>query len=366
MIVPGETARRAPAALDDPLVEYFGRVRSCFQNAVRAVGGSLERSFRLGGRNVRLRFAGTELAPFLLPSLEHLEVPLAADPDLTICIWDGVTTGVTAPPPGQPSTAAASEQVFAAFDPGTQVLDLFDRASSTGICWVRDSRDLPPWAWAGPLRAILSWWAAHDGSQMVHGAAVGLPDGGILLAAPGGSGKSTTALACVSAGWLYLGDDYVLLRDEDELALYSVYSSAKLVHSQLRERLPGLARAHTFPLEEHSFNYEKAILLFRNSHRKLLAPRLPLRAIVVPRVSPTGRISLSHLPPAAVLRALAPTTIFQLPQADESAQRTAGAAALRTMSRLVQRAPGYALEVGPDLDQVVAVLHRLVSGGAAA
>ena len=50
--------------------------------------------------------------------------------------------------------------------------------------------------------------------QVVHAASVGTKDGAVLIVGKGGSGKSTSALACLNAGMYYLGDDYTLISND--------------------------------------------------------------------------------------------------------------------------------------------------------
>ena len=80
----------------------------------------------------------------------------------------------------------------------------------------------------------------------------------------------------------------------------------------------------------------------------------PLRAVVVPKVSPTRQeprvVEASR---AAALAALAPSTIFQLHTADQGA--------LSEMSRLIERVPCYALELGSDVHAIPGAIADLLS-----
>lgn len=61
---------------------------------------------------------------------------------------------------------------------------------------------------------------------------------GLLITGTGGAGKSTTALACVSAGLGYTADDYCMASIGKERMLYSVFGTEVLA----RHLLPALAR----------------------------------------------------------------------------------------------------------------------------
>ncbi|MHA1169545.1 MAG: hypothetical protein ACTSRU_17095, partial [Candidatus Hodarchaeales archaeon] len=56
-----------------------------------------------------------------------------------------------------------------------------------------------------------------------------------------------------------------------------------------------------------------------------------------------------------VLRALAPSTLLQLPGA--------GKADIKIMSRLIRKVPGYTLELGSDISSIHEVIKKAISMG---
>src|SRR5436190_545935 len=84
---------------------------------------------------------------------------------------------------------------------GSDRVQVFDRTRRLAVVWVWDARTLAAADCCRPLLRLLHWWLADQPWQLVHGAAVGAAAGGVLVTGVGGAGKSTTALACVSAGW---------------------------------------------------------------------------------------------------------------------------------------------------------------------
>jgi hypothetical protein len=197
---------------------------------------------------------------------------------------------------------------------------------------------------------VLAWWAAATDRQLAHGAAVGTVDGAVLIAARGGSGKSTTALSALESGMLYLGDDYVMLEDAGAPRVASLYCTAKVRPDNLSERLPRLAE---LVLGEIDPVQDKVTLFLDDRFASQLPASLPLRAIVVPRLAPTGKAELHRVHASRVLTALAPTTLFQLPGAGEDA--------LRRLRRFVSAVPGYRLDLGTDLTRNVELLRALAA-----
>jgi hypothetical protein len=351
-------AQRLPARRPVSLDDFFRTVRESFLRAEEAVGGSLVRSFRIGGHDVALRFAGASLEPVLTPALRHLAVQTTSSPALTICLFDSVSTGSEPPVPPWSSTdyiargdiqGGSDGRFVAGYNLGTGVLSLLDTERNLAVYWVRSALSIPYWETGAPLRTLLHWWMRQHGRQLVHAAAVGTEAGAVLLAGKGGSGKSTSALACLAAGMRYLGDDYVLLSDRPP-EVHSLYNSAKLDPAQMRQfpqLLPAVANAARLATE-------KALAFVHETFPNHLVRRLPVRAILVPRITGKAETQIVAASPASALRALAPSTIFQLAGAGEEE--------FRALSAFVRHAPCFTLELGTDLSQIADVIGGVLGG----
>jgi hypothetical protein len=341
--------------------EYTRELGRAFARAT-AAARARESVIEIAGHRIRLEFAGPALEPRVLPALDHLPRGGPGAADLTVRLFDTASTGVEPPPwPGKDGNAIArgeirhdlGEHVEMAFSVASGTFHYLDAREDVAFLWVRRPERIPPWERAAPLRPILGWWAERRGGQLAHGAAVAAGGRGLLLAARGGSGKSSLALACLEAGMGYLGDDYVLLTHEP-LEVRSLYCTAKLAPDHLEATLPGLAaRAPTDPHAEK----DKALLFLAASHGDRLAAGAPLSAIAVPYVAPDGRTDLRRASAVEVLVALAPSSIFQLPGA--------GPRALDALGEVVRRVPGYVLGLGRDVAENVDAVRRVLVGEAA-
>ena len=345
--------RSAPAPFFTRLGEQFGL-------AVTAAGGGTEHHLRLGGRNVRLSFAGPALVPRIMPALRHLEADAAPPaPDLTVSLWDSVSTGVAMPPPPwthddyreRGEVRGYNDARFrTAYSLGSGVLSMLDNQHRQAYFWVRDAATLAYWESGAPLLTLLHWWCNHEQRQLLHAAAVGNADGGVLLVGRGGSGKSTTALAALQAGLRYAGDDYCLLDPGPQPRVHSLYNSAKLNRDNLL-RFPELGRLFD---EAGCRLEEKALVFLEHYCPDRLIDGFPLRAVLLPRVRGGRGSSFAAVSPGAALKALAPSTIFQL--------TGAGAGSFRIMAGVVQRIPCYQLSLGTDLELVGRAIADLLAG----
>ena len=335
-------------------VEYFQSVYELF-NSSQKVTGPVERSYRIGGYLIRLNFSGPALLS-LTRALEHLAVDDHSTPDLTICLWDSESTGqrMTRRPWQEDDFLARgviqgynTERIYTAFQHGSGAVSVLDKERNLAVFWAPDS-NLPYWEYGSPLRTILHWWLLNQGLQLVHAAAVGNAAGGVLIGGKGGSGKSTSALACLESNLSYVGDDYVLLGLDSGPVVHSLYNSAKLNSDQV-ERLPALVPkvANTERLAD-----EKALLFVNQHYPSKVANRLPVRAILLPRVTGLSETRLKRVSVAMALAALAPSTIFQLPRA--------GGEAFKFLATFARQLPCFSLEAGTNLSTIPAVIEGLL------
>lgn len=331
---------------DDPddAVVFFDEAYAAFQNALR-VTTLYNLDLLIANEKVRLCFAGDALVPAMARALQHHARFVGSDtpPALTICIWDGASTGNNIPNlPFEPNSVMRRGEV-AGFQTGridlalsrfSDTLSLLDHERNLALFCTREARALPTFENASPLKAILYWWLrAHD-IFFVHAGAVGNANGGVLLAGKGGSGKSTTALACLVAGMEYVSDDYCLVTAQPAPYAFNVYNSAKVTPNSLELLPPLQAIAAKSTLRAD----EKAVLFLDETPEARLVRGFPLRAILLPRV--TGRAEPRLVPtlPNRALSALAISTLLQLPGAGDET--------LRGLGELTAQLPCFELELG--------------------
>lgn len=293
-----------------------------------------QRHVSLAGYPVTFRSTSEKL----LRTFEHLLPPTNSVPDLTIHAWESDDRPYW-DTPHQEVFHLVSDRYSASYE-GDR-LYAYDRQTRQGFFWTPSIDALTASERATPFRPILHWWAHQKGLQLTHGAVVGRPNAGALLAGPGGAGKSTTALACMEYGLDFLGDDYCLIGSGDA---WSVYCQAKLESWSL-ERLPDLK---AYVLEQDTGPKKKLILDLRS---KVSPYRMALRAVVVPQV--WHKTEMTRTTSGAALKALAPSTLFQLPGDRQLS--------FRKLASIVGALPCYDLNTGPRLDTVPEMFNSLIA-----
>lgn len=311
----------------------------------------------IAGVPIRLHVAGAGMRSVLFPALAH-HPPSTAGAEFTVLIADSPAGSPAVPPfpfrledvgaKGEVASATAGP-IRTAWVGGSRMLSVIDLERRIAVAWTPDAAVLPWYERAAPLRTLLHWILAASGRNLVHAAAVALPSGvGALLAGRGGSGKSTTAMLCLGAGFSYAGDDYVVVSQRaDVVEAHSLYGSAKLTRSSL-DWLPFLGTG----LHADAVGDEKAVVMLREVAPDRLVASFRATALIVPHVSAAGRSTLSRASAATALRALAPTTIFQLPGS--------GATTFEQLASITRSVPAWSMELGSDLHEIPMLVARAV------
>ena len=335
-----------------PLLHSIDQFRSSF-DAATARTDVVERDLLVAGRRVRLQFAGPALIPAIAPAFGHLAAQHddRERPSLTICVWDAVSTGVQ-PVPLPPGTMHHGESGprYHGEDDGIMVhaadatLSVVEVGHGTALHYVPDANNVLWYQESAPLKDVVHAWARTHDLELLHAAAVGRPDGGVLIVGAAGSGKSTTSLACLRAGLGYAGDDYVLV-DVERAFVHSLYSSAKLEWKNF-DRHPWLFRP------ANSRADPKALAFLARDVPERITAGLPLRALLLPTITGRGETRAVPTTAARALLALAPSTVLQMPGHSERA--------LGAMKRLVEQVPAFRLDLGTNVSAIPDVVEALL------
>jgi hypothetical protein len=330
---------------------------SAFEASCRAleVSTSGEKLLRIAGLPVRLRFAGTAMQECVWPAVSHLEDRQRGDePCLSVQIWDCASTGVASPLPAEvwndctpwgELTATRGSPVHASRLMDVGVYSVADLRTGRAVYWAHQAGQVPPYARAAALRSILHVWMRSRERIFLHGASVAVDGRSILLAGRGGSGKSTTALLCALQGWQFLGDDYCLASIAGPPRMHSLYNSAKLSSDQWTR----FARWTESPHAIKDPQSGKAIVFLAYDPEISVVRKGVLRAIVLPVITAQSRTTIAEDSPVAAWKAMAPSTVLQLPGA--------GQQDLAAIGVLARSAPCFRVNLGSDWESIPSVLR---------
>ena len=347
------------------LRQFLLSMETYFEETANA-HGSTEGAYSVAGRAMRVRCAGGEQTAQFLKAFEHLATDRARN-GLTIHAWHHSAIS-TSPwletffkrlyenwpeicgPRGE-VLELHCDSVAVVYHPGPDTLSVVDKQSGKAFFLMRNDASLPFWEVSSPFRHILHPWFSSLGLQYTHAGAVGGPEGGVLLAGKGGSGKSTTSLLCAAAGMLYAADDYCLT-DAEGAQVFSLYNTAKLKGPEDLERVPAL-RGRS--LNSDSFErggMGKGAFSLSALWPERMTPGFPIRAILLPQLTIGKESRLEPCSPADALLALAPSTLAQLP--------ISGQTDCDRLAALAEKIPAFRLHLGSDLDGIPAQVRKFV------
>ena len=350
---------RAPRPGDDARLDRFFDSLLAAHGAAAARLGAISRRYRFGPGAFRLVATGGALADGLGATFAHLRLADDGPAELEIRCWDPPASGVTVPPPPWQAEAFLSKgglhfvdtpRYAFAFSIGADTFTVHDRARNLAVFWARGGMDaIPYWERSFPFRTNFHWASASGPLQPCHAGAVGGPGGGVLVTGVSGAGKTTTTIACLEGGLRYAGDDYVLVDTGPRPTVYSLYNAAKFTDDSLA-RFPRLARAVWNPVRapEH-----KALVYGIDNFPASLIEAMPIRALLLPRVTGGRETTLHPIAASQAIRAIAPTTIAHLPSHEHGT--------LAKLTRLCRSVPCFEIAAGTDLAGIPRAVDALIA-----
>jgi len=351
-------------AADEVCAERFAAVQAAFERAQRrAAHGACTARYVICDHSVLLRIVGERLARHVQAPLAHLCAPHSVgEAALTIELWDERETQVSAPSRTHHAvgrTWTLADGAFAAAPDGRFVshalrgsLVWLDRASRHLAGWFADGGQLTLHERGKPMQMLLSLWASDRGLQPVHAALVARGDRGVLIPGSSGSGKTTCALACLDAGYTYLGDDWVGVARSGAGAFtgYGLYSSAYLEAAHA-ERFPLLATRAEGP---RAASDSKSLIQLSDVWPERLGHAASISALALPRIVATAPTPPRRASKREAFLMLLPSTIFTM-------RPRSGSEAVERLSEIVERVPAYWLDMGPDPARIPEAIDQILA-----
>ena len=225
---------------------------------------------------------------------------------------------------------------------------LYDPKAGIGVQLMLDASGFPPWEPGAPFRSFLHWDYASRGMRLAHAGTLGVDGRGVMFVGSGGSGKSGTVLAGLLNGLDSVGDDYVLVGLQDGTAAYPLFRTLKQDPAGW-ERLGLDARLQ----RPASLNWQgKYQFRLEDIASRPVPARMAMTAMMVPKVSGTGRTTITPMPRKEAIVALAAPGLMQM-----TGDRASG---FRFFSELTRRLPCYEASLGVDPKEVAETIREFI------
>jgi len=355
----------APGTSEERSAAYDRACAACEEALAARPDITSEHFFSFGGRRVRMRVVGRELADRLTRPFAHLrssdragDAPIS----LSIDVWDEREAHVPYPPEedvdpteirwpaGQGLLAVSAGTRFVRYD-CTAWVTWLDRAERRMIGWRANADRLAMHERTRPLPFLLPVWYADQGVHIIHAGLVARDGRGVLLCGANGAGKSTTSLACLCGGLEFLSDDHVGIEQTGNGSFigHSIFASTRLEPDHL-QRFPMLV-PHAIMSQE--WFETKSLILTAEVAPRSVTRSASIRAIALPTIVDAPSSRIEPVSRAEALRALAPSSMMQMPFGATHDR-------FRALAKLVASVPAYRLELGRDIGAIAPRVAELI------
>jgi hypothetical protein len=337
---------------------YFTYLKHQVGLARQSTDNDLTVDYCLLGKGVRLRFTSSDLYTAMTPALAHRQVDILDAPDLVVDIWDSYSSGLDFEKPDvilnprYDIPDLNTETYFTLFNQRERSITMFNRLEGHAVWAIEDFRLLDTHViYTEPLLPLFQVWGTDQETTIVHAASVGYDNQAVLLVGQSGAGKSTTAILCLRDGLQFLGEDYCIVHPyANPPYVESLYNTCKLA-GWSTDHLPEMHKYIRFAADEIM---DKTIFSVYPGFREQIVESLPISAIVVPQVTGQETTTWHTVSPAIAMRALAPSTIFQMIDSASKKQ-------FHSMAQLVKTVPTYSIQLGTDIDNISSVVRDILA-----
>lgn len=334
--------------------EFAERVLAIAAEAARRAHAT--RWIALGELTAVLNFTSEDLHRLFAPSFARTAMPQAA-PAMSVALWEPRPDIPAIPSLPWPVEAYRACGEIAGYSDGRyymrldvpmDALTVLDIETGRAAYLNRSPRALPTYEWAGPLRWLVQRLAIEHDMVFAHAAAVARLGRAAVIAGPRGAGKSTTTLACYSAGFDYLGDDRCLLSGSPRRRVFSVYSTAKVFAGDAnRFAIADLNRVAIQPQRDDD---GKILIPLDLIAPELVVGEAEIGCILIPKRGNSARSGFRRGEPAEAVRLLIAEIVGQSP--------VTAARSLTLATRICRGLPIFVLDAGTDLKDLSRAVDR--------
>lgn len=340
---------------------YFGKMVSVFEEVLLSFPDLFSVSYyRFAGFNVRIRCIGSKLSRMHERVFTHLKLEDVKTSeknfDLTIDLWDQKETNISCPvdliseesEKLRTVTASVDSRIVADQDKDTSLF--FDRKDKRIIASFLSADKMNNYDLSKPFNRLLALWYRDMNVEVIHSSMISKNGKGVLFLGEGGSGKTTSALSCLTDGFDYLGDDHIgVVEINHTFTGYSLYASA-LIYENHFKQFPQLQK---FELQKNIQRDEKSIIYFSNGYLNKIDNCAKIAVLLLPKVVDSKHTAFRKAKKSETLLATAPSSL--------RLQISPNKKAFDTISHLVDITPSYCIEVGKDLDEIPKCVNEIIN-----
>ncbi|WP_413854673.1 hypothetical protein [Candidatus Ruminimicrobium bovinum] len=185
-------------------------------------------------------------------------------------------------------------------------------------------------------------------SALVHSAAVGINNKGILISAKGGSGKSTLSVSCLTNGFQYVSDDYLILKKSNNKLYASPIYSIITLSPQIYKQMTNLKSEFMC----NNYNNTKYILNI-SSYDINIINNLEIKAVVFPKISNIAEPTIEKTNKNTAVTQLVYSTATQMNNNKDTEY-------IKLLISFIKDLDFYQINLSQNLDKNVTILKQFI------
>lgn len=261
----------------------------------------------------------------------------------------GPTRPVYDPPLGQVLYAEGEDQLYINYGDRVRVLCEFAHGQARVSTLQCERNNL--WLLTHPLFSLaLIEFLKRRACYPLHAAALAIDERCILLAGTSGAGKSTLTLALLRAGFGFLSDDLVFLKQDTERLQALAFPEEIDVTDETVRLFPEL---YNLPELRQPHDWRKRQVSAEKVYKANIVPESPPSVLIFPRVADAEQSVLEPMIAEEAFLELVPNVMLTEARSSQ--------AHLDVLAGLVRRCACYRLETGHDLDTLPLKLRDLIA-----
>lgn len=328
--------------------KYYKFLDNRFQEKAKQIS-VVTKYLDLGVKVIRLRIACEHFVPKLKQYFSCSLKDNVDGYDDTIYIWkDEVSSFINEQYESKHVMIAYQNQRLIKIDPENKIINA-ENPKEKKYYFIAEDFSYQVLSQQGHLFVrLISQIVRAEKSALVHSAAVGIDNKGVLICAMGGRGKTTLAVSCLLDGFQYVADDYLVLnKNNGDLSAYPIYSMIALT-PQICKQMPNLKTEFIC----NNYNNTKYLLNVSFYDNKL-ARGLPLKAIVFPNIKDIQEPTIEKTDRNRAITQMVYSTASQMGTDDDKTY-------MKLLISLIKDLNFYQINLSRNLDKNVKILRQFI------
>jgi len=334
---------------------FYKQVTASFNSSINE---KISRFISINNLIIKFNFANNTLVNTIMKPFAHIEIKTPSKYDFTVNIWDLQSTNTFLSyslivndkylQKDNHTYFYNYKNSHMRFNTSTTILTLIDFNSSQAYYCIDSLSIMPYFEKACPMKMFFHWFSEKNNMSFIHGAIISVNETGYLLTGKSGTGKSTLTLLSYFNNCQLLGDDYVIIDNNNPHLAFSVYNSIKLTKDIIK-KYPYINNY----IVNNNTKDEKRILFANDIKNKHMLTSLYIKGILFLKNEAALYPHIDNITAIKALSILSASTMYQMPGVNK--------AYIKNISKLIKTLSIYEYTLSSSIDKNIEFLENFIN-----